>query len=268
LDFYVRKYVPLINARVREIIRSSWAAAMKQTYEQVLSLIEAGQSQAPQQIWREQSDDLPLSLAAALSDQPKRLANRTKGYDGATMELCKRFDSQLADIVQELNVMLQEQTTRAEDKQDLIQFLRETAEEQLTEYLTNLKGLQLRERPALLLALRNSLALVELCPNLKLCFCQPSSWRQWTDNLAGVGIENWQRICGLIEEEMLTFWLLIVDDVLAGHNCEEKLPKVINHEVVLSDFAVIKLYIVNVCLSNNTKGNSFIALADLDTGAA
>ncbi|XP_037723464.1 conserved oligomeric Golgi complex subunit 1 isoform X2 [Drosophila subpulchrella] len=238
LDFYVRKYVPLINARVREIIRSSWAAAMKQTYEQVLLLIEAGQSQAPQQIWREQSDDLPLSLAAALSDQPKRLANRTKGYDGATMELCKRFDSQLADIVQELNVMLQEQTTRAEDKDALIQFLRETAEEQLTEYLTNLKGLQLRERPALLLALRISLALVELCPNLKLCFCQPSSWRQWTDNLAGVGIENWQRICGLIEEEMLSFWLLIVDDVLAGHNCEEKLPKVINHEVVLSDFAL------------------------------
>jgi len=58
-----------------------------------------------------------------------------------------------------------------------------------------------------------------------------------------VGIENWQRICGLIEEEMLSFWLLIVDDVLAGHNCDEKLPKVINHEVVLSDFAVIKLNI-------------------------
>ncbi|XP_017041146.1 conserved oligomeric Golgi complex subunit 1 [Drosophila ficusphila] len=238
LDFYVRKYVPLINARVREIIRSSWATAMKQTYEQVLSLIEAGQPQSPKQIWREQSEDLPLSLAAALSDQPKRLANRTKGYDGATMELCKRFDSHLADIVQELNVMLQEQTTRAEDKLSLITFLRETAEEQLTEYLTNLKGLQLRERPALLLALRNTLALVELCPNLKLCFCQPSSWRQWTDNIAGLGIEHWQRICGLIEEEMLSFWLLIVDDVLAGHNCEEKLPKVINHEVVLSDFAL------------------------------
>lgn len=238
LDFYARKYVPLINARVREIIRSSWASAMKLTYEQVLLLIEAGQSQPPLQIWREQSDDLPLSLAAALSDQPKRLANRTKGYDGATIELCKRFDSHLADIVQELNVMLQEQTTRAEDKVSLIEFLRETAEEQLTEYLSNLKGLELRERPALLLALRNSLALVELCPNLKLCFCQPSSWRQWTDNSAGLGIEHWQRICGLIEKEMLSFWLVIVDDVLAGHNCEEKLPKVINHEVVLSDFAL------------------------------
>ncbi|KAH8243236.1 hypothetical protein KR032_005732 [Drosophila birchii] len=238
LDFYSRKYVPLINARVREIIRSSWSLAMKRTYEQILALIEAGQVQAPLEIWREQSDDLPLSLAAALSDQPKRLANRTKGYDGATVELCKQFDSQLADIVQELNVMLQEQTTRSEDKLSLITFLRDTAQEQLTEYLTNLKGLQLRERPALLLALRNSLALVELCPNLKLCFCQPSSWRQWTANLAGVGIEHWQRICGLIEEEMLSFWLLIVDDVLAGHSCEDNLPKVLNHEVVLRDFAL------------------------------
>ncbi|KAH8418117.1 hypothetical protein KR009_009899 [Drosophila setifemur] len=238
LDFYARKYVPLINARVREIIRSSWAAAMKQAYEQVLALIEDGQSQPAHQIWREQSDDLPLSLAAALSEQPKRLANRTKGYDLATMELSRQFDGQLADIIQELTVMLQEQTTRAEDKLALIKFLRETAKEQLTDYLTSLKGLQLRERPALLLALRNSLALVELCPNLKLCFCQPASWRQWTGNLTGSGIEHWQRICGLIEEEMLSFWLLIVDDVLAGHSCEEKLPKALNHEVVLSDFAL------------------------------
>ncbi|KAH8306088.1 hypothetical protein KR018_001231 [Drosophila ironensis] len=238
LDFYGRKYVPLINARVREIIRGSWATAIKHTYEQVLALIEAGQAQAPQLIWREQNDDLPLSLAAALSDQPKRLANRTKGYDGATMELCRRFDAELADIVQELNVMLQEQATRSEDKLELINFLRETAQEQITEYLTKLKGLQLRERPALLTALRNSLALVELCPSLKLCFCQQPGWRQWTGGQGSAGIEHWQRICGLIEEEMLGFWLLIVDDVLAGHSCEDRLPKVINHEVVLRDFAL------------------------------
>ncbi|XP_017098668.2 conserved oligomeric Golgi complex subunit 1 [Drosophila bipectinata] len=238
LDFYARKYVPLINGRVREIIRGSWAAAMKQTYEQVLALIENGQLLPPHQIWQEQSDDLPLSLAAALSDQPKRLANRTKGYDSATIDLCRKFDAHLADIVQELNVMLQEQTTRAEDKLALIKFLRETAKEQITEYLSNLKSLQLRERPALLLALRNTLALVELCPNLKLCFCQPPNWRQWTGNLTGVGIEHWQRVCGLIEDEMLSFWLLIVDDVLAGHSCEDKLPRMINNEVVLSDFAL------------------------------
>ncbi|EDV41971.1 uncharacterized protein Dana_GF17740 [Drosophila ananassae] len=238
LDFYARKYMPLINERVREIIRGSWAAAMKQTYEQVLTLIENGQLQPPHQIWQEQSDDLPLSLAAALSDQPKRLANRTKGYDSSTIDLCRKFDAHLADIVQELNVMLQEQTTRAEDKLALIKFLRETAREQITEYLSNLKSLQLRERPALLLALRNTLALVELCPSLKLCFCQPPAWRQWTGNLTGVGIEHWQRICGLIEEEMLSFWLLIVEDVLAGHSCEDKLPKIINNEVVLTDFAL------------------------------
>ncbi|KAH8346292.1 hypothetical protein KR067_009855, partial [Drosophila pandora] len=83
---------------------------------------------------------------------PKRLANRTKGYDSSTIDLCRKFDAHLADIVQELNVMLQEQTTRAEDKLALIKFLRETAREQITEYLSNLKSLQLRERPALLLA--------------------------------------------------------------------------------------------------------------------
>ncbi|EDW34461.1 GL21569 [Drosophila persimilis] len=236
LDFYATKYVPLINARVREIIRSSWAHAMKQTYEKVLSLIEAGVSTPPHQIWKEQNDDLPLSLAAALSDQPKRLANRTKGYDSSTIDLCKQFDSQLADIVQELNVLLQEQTTRTEDKMSLIKFLRETAQEQVAEYLSKLKSLQLRERPALLQALRNSLALVELCPNLKLCFCQPPSWRQW--NQSGAGIDHWQRICGLIEDEMLSLWLLIVEDVLTAHSCEKQLTKIISHEAVLRDFAL------------------------------
>ncbi|XP_034114735.2 conserved oligomeric Golgi complex subunit 1 [Drosophila albomicans] len=236
LDFYRIKYMPLINARVREIVRSSWASAMQQTYEQVVSLVNSSNASAAQQIWREQNDDLPLSLAAALSDQPKRLANRTKGYDRATIELCSQFDSQLGGIVQELNVLLQEQTSRAEDKLTLINFLRETAQQQITDYLSKLKMLQLQERQALLQALRITLALVELCPNLKLCFCQPASWRQWAGNLTAAGIEHWQRICLMIEEEVFKMWQLIVDDVLSSLSCAEKLPRTITHDVVLRDF--------------------------------
>jgi len=241
LDFYRIKYMPLINARVREIVRSSWAAAMQQTYEQVVTIVQTTTAPAPLQIWREQSDDLPLSLAAALSDQPKRLANRTKGYDMATIELCARFDAQLAAIVQELNVLLQEQTTRAEDKLTLINFLRTTAQQQLTEYLGQLKALQLQDRQALLQALRNTLALIELCPNLKLCFCQPTSWRQWAGNLTAAGVEHWQRMCLLIEEELLHMWQIIIDDVLTAHSCADKLPQAITHDVVLRDFPVSQL---------------------------
>ncbi|KAH8358650.1 hypothetical protein KR093_001637 [Drosophila rubida] len=236
LDFYRIKYMPLINARVREIVRSSWASAMQQTYDQVVTLVHSSSGSAPQQIWREQTDDLPLSLAAALSDQPKRLANRTKGYERATIELCAQFDGQLGAIVQELNVLLQEQTSRAEDKLTLINFLRETAQQQITDYLGKLKMLQLQEREALLQALRITLALVELCPNLKLCFCQPTSWRQWAGNLTAAGVEHWQRICLLIEEEVLNMWQLIVDDVLSALSCAEKLPRTITHDVVLRDF--------------------------------
>ncbi|XP_017849287.1 conserved oligomeric Golgi complex subunit 1 isoform X2 [Drosophila busckii] len=240
LNFYKHKYVPLINARVREIIRSSWAAAMQHTYELVVQLVQSSHSQepAPLQIWREQNEDLPLSLAAALSEQPKRLANRTKGYSTATIELCAEFDKQLAQIVQELNVLLQEQSTRAEHKLALINFLRETAQQQMMDYVSKLKTLQLQERQALLQALRCTLALIELCPSLKLCFCQPSSWRQWAGNLTAAGAEHWQRLCALIEEEMLRLWLLIVDDVLSTHNCDDKLPKGITHNMVLQDFAL------------------------------
>ncbi|XP_032596294.1 conserved oligomeric Golgi complex subunit 1 isoform X2 [Drosophila grimshawi] len=238
LDFYRLHYMPLINARVREIIKNSWAAAMQQTYEQVVSLVQSSREPAPLQIWREQSDDLPLSLAAALGDQPKRLANRTKGYDVATIELCAQFNAQLGAIVHELNATLEDQTSRIEDKIALTNFLRETAHKQLTEYLTKLKSLGLKERQALLQALRNTLALIELCPNLQLCFSQPSNWRQWVGNQTSVGAQCWQRLCSLIEQETLQLWLLIVDDVLGAHSCAEQLPAVLTHDVVLRDFAL------------------------------
>ncbi|XP_017855567.1 PREDICTED: conserved oligomeric Golgi complex subunit 1 [Drosophila arizonae] len=238
LDFYKLKYMPLINARIREIIRSSWVEAMQQAYDEVVKLVENSSPPAPLQIWREQSDDLPLSLAAALSDQPKRLANRTKGYEAPTITLCAQFDAQLAAIVQELNVLLQEQTARGEDKLALINFLRETAEQQMTSYLTQLRALRLKQRQALLQALRNTLALVELCPHLKLCFCQPSSWRQWVGNQTAAGAEHWQRLCALIEEELMQLWQLVVDDILATHSCADKLPQTITHDVVLRDFAL------------------------------
>lgn len=241
LDFYRIKYMPLINARVREIVHNSWAAAMQQTYDQVVTMVQKSAAPSPLQIWREDGDDLPLSLAAALSDHPKRLANRTKGYDVATIELCALFDAQLADIVQELNVLLQEQTTRAEDKLTLVTFLRTTAQQQLTEYIGKLKTLQLQDRQALLQALRNTLALIELCPNLKLCFCQPTSWRQWAGNLTAAGVEHWQRMCLLIEEEMLHMWQIIIDDVLTSHSCVDKLPQTITYDVVLRDFPVSSL---------------------------
>ncbi|EDW80496.1 uncharacterized protein Dwil_GK11565 [Drosophila willistoni] len=234
LDFYGMKYTPLIHKRIREIIRNSWSLAMTKTYEKVLQQVETGQLPVAEQIWREQSEDLPLSLAAALNDQPKRLANRTKGYDSSTIDVCKQFDSYLADIVKEMNVLLQEQTTKSEDKLELIQFLRETAQEQITQYLGRLKSLKLKERRTLLQALSNTLALVELCPNLKLCFCPPSSWRQWSAN--SMGLEHWPRLCGLIEDEMFQFWLLVIDNVLSANSCKDKMPKAMNHEVVLRDF--------------------------------
>ncbi|XP_030374404.1 conserved oligomeric Golgi complex subunit 1 isoform X2 [Scaptodrosophila lebanonensis] len=238
LDFYARKYVPLINARVREIICSSWTTARQQAYERVCQLVAEASPPQPLDIWREQSRDLPLSLAAALNDQQtsKHLANRTKGYDAPIIKLCANFDAQLAAIVQELNLLLDEQTSRAEDKLALIGFLRETAQQQLTELIGQLKALELSNSQALLCALRSSLALVELCPHLKLCFCQQSSWRQWTGNLTSAGIEHWQRMCALLEEETMQLWLRVIDRVLATHSCADKLPQNITHDVVLRDF--------------------------------
>ncbi|XP_054746966.1 conserved oligomeric Golgi complex subunit 1 isoform X1 [Anastrepha obliqua] len=240
LDFFELKYIPLINQRIHDIIHDSWAKAMQTTFE-ALERALPDVSLSTLDIWSENVSDLPPSLEVALSEdlKVKKLLMKTKGYDAATIALCAEFDRQLEGIVSEMNVLLEEQATRAEDKLALIVFLRETAEAQLTHFLSRIKSLHLlpTQRGELIFVARCCVALVELCPNLKVCFCQRSGWRQWVGNVAANSVEHWNRVCLLLEEETFKFWQQIVVGVLEENNCENVFPSVITNDNVLEEFA-------------------------------
>ncbi|XP_037948910.1 conserved oligomeric Golgi complex subunit 1-like isoform X2 [Teleopsis dalmanni] len=240
LDFYELKYVPLINQRVRNIIHDSWLQAMQRAYE---TLQNALMEEAPIDfnIWADSANDLPLSLEAALNEdrKTKKLLMKTRGYSSVIIQLCTEFDQHLANIVSEMDVLLAEQATRAEEKLALIDFLRETAQTNLMDFITRIKRFNLtqRQRKELLLVLRTCSALIELCPHLKICFCQQSSWRQWVGNIAANNIEYWQRMCGLLDEETFNFWQQLLDGILLDNECSQYLPTRISNDLCITEFA-------------------------------
>ncbi|XP_036321393.1 conserved oligomeric Golgi complex subunit 1 [Rhagoletis pomonella] len=240
LDFFEINYIPLINQRIHDIIHDSWQKAMQTTFDAIEHALP-DVSVNSWDIWSESVSDLPCSLEVALSDDLKvrNLLMKTRGYDAATIALCSEFDRQLEGIVSEMNVLLEEQATRAEDKLALIVFLRETAETQLTHFLSRTKSLHLAsmQRCELLFVARCCIALVELCPNLKVCFCQRSGWRQWVGNVAANSVEHWSRVCMLLEEETFIFWQQLVEGILEENHCKKMLTSVITNDNILEEFA-------------------------------
>lgn len=245
LDFYELRYVPLINQRVRNIINDSWSKAINETFNNLeSSLLQTGLIYNKNlSLWQEFSTDLPNSLDQALNDdlKSKKLLMKSKGYQAQIIKITSEFDENLFDIIKEMNVLLEEPTAKLEDKQDLVEFLKETAQKHITEFLTKVKTLQqnITERQSLLFVIRCCCALIELCPHLKMCFCQSTSWRQLLGTTSTSTImDNWQRICGLLEDEIYQFWLLIIKGLLEDFNCESYLANIDTCNVILEDFTV------------------------------
>uniref|UniRef100_A0A1I8N4E9 Conserved oligomeric Golgi complex subunit 1 n=1 Tax=Musca domestica TaxID=7370 RepID=A0A1I8N4E9_MUSDO len=249
LDFYELRYVPLINQRIRNIINDSWTKTVNTTFTTLENTIkqEGLLNKTNYSLWQEFSSDLPNSLDQALSDdkKTKKLLMKSKGYDENILQMATQFDGDLSSIMQEMNVLLEEPTTKKEDKQELVDFLRDTAQRQITEFITKTKELRLNsaQREALLFVIRCCCSLIELCPHLKKCFCHSSSWRQQlggggtTSTISGASQDYWQRICGLIEDEVFQLWLCLVRGILEEYHCDRYLMDVNSNIVILEDFA-------------------------------
>lgn len=244
IDFYELRYVPLINQRIRNIINDSWTKSIDETFSFLKNVIEDGEllKKTNYSLWQEFTSDLPNSLDQALSEDMKckKLLMKSKGYDGQIIQMVTEFDKNLSAIIKEMNVLLEEPSTKLEDKQALVEFLRDIAQQQITEFITRVKQLKLEanQRPALLFAIRCCCALIELCPHLKICFCQSFAWRQLLGGTAATSQEHWQRICGLLEDEVFQLWLCLVKGILEEFNCDRYLASVDTSSVILEDFTV------------------------------
>ncbi|XP_075145824.1 conserved oligomeric Golgi complex subunit 1 [Haematobia irritans] len=245
MDFYELRYVPLINQRIRNIIEDSWTKGIDQTFAALENTIQNGDAlnRGNYSLWQELSSDLPNSLDQALSEdlKTKKMLMKSKGYDDKIIRIATEYDNHLAAIIKEMNILLEEPTTKLEDKQALVEFLRNTAQKQITVYISKVKQLNLQasQRSALLFAIRCCCALVELCPHMKICFCQSSSWRKLLGQTSksATSQEHWQRICGLLEDEVFQLWICLLNGILDEYKCDHYLANVNTSTVVTEDFA-------------------------------
>lgn len=245
LDFYELRYVPLINQRVRNIINDSWSKTINATFTSLENSLMQPDIiyNKNYSLWQEFATDLPNSLDQALSEdlKSKKLLMKSKGYNNEIIKITSEFDESLSDIIKEMNVLLEEPSAKLEDKQDLVEFLRETAQKHITEFISKVKSLQqnVTDRQSLLFVIRSCCALIELCPHLKMCFCQSTSWRQLLGTTSSSTVmDNWQRICGLLEDEIYHFWLQIIRGLLEEFSCERYLANIDTCNVILEDFTV------------------------------
>uniref|UniRef100_A0A1B0FND5 Conserved oligomeric Golgi complex subunit 1 n=1 Tax=Glossina morsitans morsitans TaxID=37546 RepID=A0A1B0FND5_GLOMM len=251
LDFYELHYVPLINQRIRNIINDNLSNAINEMHafiKNLLEIEEAGKEeelnineQQKECIWQENATDLPNSLAQVLNDDLKtnNLLMKSKGYDTRIINVCHELDEKLAGIIDEMNILLEESSTKVEDKILLVDFLSETAQEHLNHFINQLWNLQrsLKGRSTLLFLAHCCCALLELCPHLKICLCQKSSWRQLLGaSTSSVVTERWRQICNAMEEQIYHIWLRIIEDILEEFDCKRLMPQTITNDVILKDF--------------------------------
>uniref|UniRef100_A0A1A9WJS7 Conserved oligomeric Golgi complex subunit 1 n=1 Tax=Glossina brevipalpis TaxID=37001 RepID=A0A1A9WJS7_9MUSC len=248
LDFYELHYIPLINQRIRDIINDNLSNAINGMEAFIKDLLrieeeeEWNNNQHKECIWQENATDLPNSLAQVLNGDLKtnNLLMKSKGYDTRIIKLCHELDEKLAGIIKEMSILLKESSTKLEDKILLMDFLSATAQKHLNNFINEVENLQrsLKERPALLFLVHCCCAFMELCPHLKICLCQKSSWRQ----LLGASLtsstvtERWRQICDLLEEKIYLIWLRIIEDILEEFDCKSLMPQIITNDVILKDF--------------------------------
>lgn len=249
LDFYELRYVPLINQRIRNIINDCWCNAATEAYLSLdASLKQIDLSSTKPSLWQEFPSDLPNSLDQALNDdlKMKKLLMKSKGYSAQTIAIVTEFDKKLSEIINEMNILLDEPTTKLEDKQALTEFLRETALKHITEFIAKVREIEINpsDRQSLLFVTRCFCALAELCPHLKMCFCQSDKWRQLLGTTSsGSSLENWQRVCALLEDQIDKFWLQLVNGFFEEFCCERYLANLNTCSVILEDFTVSKNFL-------------------------
>ncbi|XP_055856916.1 conserved oligomeric Golgi complex subunit 1 isoform X2 [Episyrphus balteatus] len=239
LDFYEFQYKPLINQRIRDIIRQSWIKANNGIFKRIEKILKTNRK-INNDLWIENASDLPMSLKDALSEDKKikKLLMKSKGYDVEMISICSEFNDQLAAIVCEMNLLLDEQETKSDEKLSLVEFLKETSEEQIQELMSNVKNANCdKQLQQLLFLVRLLAAIVELCPNLRACLSQsyhdPTSWA--TQPVAEKKtLENWTRMCNLLEEEGFVMWKRVCELILDENPV---IAKRTGHETILEDFA-------------------------------
>lgn len=241
LDFYEFQYIPLINQRVRDIIQQSWVKSKDEVFGKIRKVLKTmGNKKSTNDLWTESAADLPKSLKDALSEDMKikKLLMKSKGFDCEMISICSEFNENLGAIVLEMNVLLEEQETKADEKASLVEFLKETSEQQIQELISHIKKENCDKQLQQLLFLVQLLtAIIELCPNLRACLSLSYHYStSWTNQTVAEKktLEHWTRVCSLIEDEGFLIWKKACELILDENKMN---AKPIDNVTILEDFA-------------------------------
>lgn len=226
IDFFKEFYQSLINDRIQNIINIFWTTVLAELNVEVEKLISENDRvhrDMKHYVWTEDILDNPLSLKDALSNnkQSHRLLMKVKGFTMSIVELCNKIDGNLELLFNDLKMYLGGgsdviELRRVKDvdpnHQKLILFLRECSKENISSLITSIKSSKFNKSAENCIMLSRLLqAMSELCPNLRLCFSghlliEPSFMRDPSKN--DDGENEWNSICGLLEEESIRFWCM------------------------------------------------------------
>lgn len=240
-SFYETKYHPLIYNRIRAIIKNSWEQSVNSTFEIIAREITI---QEKTSLWIEDMADIPTSLKDIKSNH---LLMKTKGYNDGILNISNTFDSNLKDILEEIEVLVKESNSIKEDKITLIEFMKETSANEICNLISKLKclgnensGAAAGKESNLFLA-RVLMGFVELCPNLKESLSwnvseDVDSWQTILDDKKN--FEKWNQISGLLVDESFYYWRCFCDLLITDICKDEVILNHLSFSGILKDFLV------------------------------
>lgn len=252
LDFYALHYLRLTNLRIHELITKYWYDMGDKLYQNVTNLFIDKPSNEDQKrdenIWLDRLDDLPDSLAVALSVdiKSKHLLMRIKGYNLHIIKICTEFDQEIQNVIKEVDVLFDDQCTKIEEKQTLGESLRERAQNCLIELANRIKVFSgdLKCRKELFMLVSFCCAMLEICPNLRSCL-GASEFQNQLRNTSLTVVKPWsrpdqnsQRVIETFTEVVRHLWMRIIDEIFQNCSSANYLPKSISYQLLLKNFSV------------------------------
>lgn len=240
-SFYDNKYHPLINTRIRAIIKNSWMQSVDSTYDAIVKELMIPQKDC---LWVEETDDTPSSLTNVKSNH---LLMKTKGYSYGILRISKEFDLKLKDILEEIEVLMKESNSIKEDKIALlIEFMKETSASEICNLISKLKCLgneNAAVKESYLFLARVLMGFVELCRYLKESLSWNSvedagNWQHISDAQNKTNSEKWIQISGLLVDESFHYWKGFCDLLMKDVVKEDYILEGLGFSGVLKDFLV------------------------------
>lgn len=220
LDFYARFYQQLIDQRLQEIIRSAWNSALEETLVDIRNALESKEKpKLKTWLWKEESDDCPVSLKLALQarkDQ-KKLLMKASAFTPEIVNVCIQLDKKLESLFDDVRTYLSVETqgtpfVKLNEQgtcDGIVTYLNECSAENVSRLITEIKSLEGHDKlENYVLLARFLYAIPILCPNLRSCLSSSTLATSWTDPSPN---DLYNKATMLLNEESFHFWMLWLD---------------------------------------------------------